>query len=132
MWAKDPMERPQTPAELQEAIEKVIAGLTGQPITTRIGRSLSTGAGGQSGSELTFIPDRSASSGQAHSAGSPPIHSPGGMVRPGQSDSYWQVGVGAILTERYRIITEIREGIGGRLYLAKDEGATGRQPAAVA
>ncbi|HYZ74682.1 MAG TPA: SUMF1/EgtB/PvdO family nonheme iron enzyme, partial [Chthoniobacterales bacterium] len=38
----------------------------------------------------------------------------------------------AILAERYRIITEIREGIGGRLYLAKDERAIGRQPAAVA
>lgn len=140
MLAKDPMERPQTPAELQEAIEKVIAGLTGQPITTRIGRSLSTGATVQSGAELTFIPDRSAISGQAHSAGSgqahaggsPPIHSPGEMVPPRQSDSYWQVGVGAILAGRYRIITEIREGIGGRLYLAKDERATGRQPAAVA
>ena len=53
-------------------------------------------------------------------------------MRPGQSDSYWQVGVGAVLAERYRIITEIREGIGGRLYLAKDDSATGRQPAAVA
>src|ERR1700747_1544706 len=133
MLAKDPMERPQTPAELQEAIEKVIAGLTGQPVTTRIGRSsLSTSSATQSGSELTFIPDRSASSGQAHSGAPPPIHSPGEMVPPRQSDSYWQVGVGAILAERYRIITEIREGIGGRLYLAKDERATGRQPAAVA
>jgi serine/threonine protein kinase len=132
MLAKDPMERPQTPAELQEAIEKVIAGLTGQPVATRIGRTLSPSSPIQSGSELTFTPHRSASSGQAHSAGSPPIHSPGEVVRPRQSDSYWQVGVGAILAERYRIITEIREGIGGRLYLAKDERATGRQPAAVA
>src|ERR1700751_5799085 len=132
MLAKDPMERPQTPAELQEAIEKVIAGLTGQPVTTRIGRPLSPSSPIQSGSELTFIPHRSASSGQAHSVGSPPIHSPGEVVRPRQSDSYWQVGFGAILAERYRIITEIREGIGGRLYLAKDERATVRQPAAVA
>jgi serine/threonine protein kinase/formylglycine-generating enzyme required for sulfatase activity len=132
MLAKDPIERPQTPAELQEAIEKVIAGLTGQPVTTRIGRSLSPGTAIQSGSELTFIPDRSAGSGQAHSGGSSPIHSPGEVVRPRQSESYSQVGVGVVLAERYRIITEIREGIGGRLYLAKDERATGRQPAAVA
>jgi len=140
MLAKDPIERPQTPAELQEAIEKVIAGLTGQPVTTRIGRSLSTGTAVQSASELTFIPDRSASSGQAcsagsgqaHSGGAPAIHSPREAARPGQSNSYWQVGVGAVLAERYRIITEIREGIGGRLCLAKDERATGRQPAAVA
>jgi serine/threonine protein kinase/formylglycine-generating enzyme required for sulfatase activity len=132
MLAKDPMERPQTPAELQEAIEKVIAGLTGQPVTTRIVRSLSTSTAMRSGSELTFIPAHSAGSGQARSGGSPQIHSPGEVVRPNQADRYWQVGVGAVLAERYRIVTEIREGIGGRLYLAKDEKATGRQPAAVA
>ena len=148
MLAKDPIERPQTPAELQETIEKVVAGLTGQPVTTRIGRSHSTSAGIQSGSELTFIPDRPAGSEQAHSAGSgqaraagseqaraggsPQIQPRGEAFRPSRSESYSQVGVGAILAERYRIITEIREGIGGRIYLAKDERATGRQPAAVA
>jgi serine/threonine protein kinase len=132
MLAKDPMERPQTPAELQEAIEKAIAGLTGQPVTTRIGRSLATGTAIQSGSELTLIPDRSAGSGRARSAASPQAQPAGEGVRPSQSDSYWQVGVGAVLAERYRIVTEIREGIGGRLYLAKDERATGRQPAGVA
>jgi serine/threonine protein kinase len=132
MLAKDPMERPQTPAELQEAIEKVIAGLTGQPVTTRIGRSLATGTAIQSGSELTFIPDRAAGSGQARSATSPKGQPAGEGIRPSQYDNYWTVGVGAVLAERYRIITEIREGIGGRLYLAKDERATGRQPAAVA
>jgi serine/threonine protein kinase len=133
MLAKDPMERPQTPAELQEAIEKVIAGLTGQPVTTRIGRSISAGTAIQSGSELTFIPNRSASSGQPHSTGSGQAHAAGSLpVRPSQSHSYWQVGVGAVLAERYRVVTEIREGIGGRLCLAKDERATGRQPAAVA
>jgi serine/threonine protein kinase len=132
MLAKDPIERPQTPAELQEAIEKVIGGLTGQPVTTRIGRSLATGTVIQSGSELTFIPDRSADSGQGRSGASPPGQSGGEGVRSNQSDSYLQVGVGAILAERYRIVTEIREGIGGRLYVAKDEKASGRQPAAVA
>jgi serine/threonine protein kinase len=132
MLAKDPIERPQTPAELQEAIEKVIAGLTGQPVTTRIGRPISTGTAIQSGSDLTFIPNRSTSSGQAHSGASPQDQRVGDGVRPDQSDSYWRVGVGAILAERYRITTEIREGIGGRLYVAKDERATGRQPAAVA
>ncbi|MBV8483365.1 MAG: SUMF1/EgtB/PvdO family nonheme iron enzyme, partial [Verrucomicrobia bacterium] len=74
----------------------------------------------------------SAGSGQAHSGGSPRVQPPGEAIRPRQTGSYWQVGVGAVLEERYRIVTEIREGIGGRLYLAKDERATGRQPAAVA
>jgi serine/threonine protein kinase len=68
MLAKDPVERPQTPAELQEAVEKVITGLTGQPVATRIGRSLSTGSRIQPDSERTFIPAEPA--GQAHSAGS--------------------------------------------------------------
>jgi serine/threonine protein kinase len=143
MLAKDLNERPQTPAELQEAIEKVIAGLSGEPVTTRVGQSLST----SSGSQLTFVPDRPAGSGQARSAGSGQAHSVGSgqassprvqpgtpreLVRPGQSDEYFQVGTGSVLAERYRIITEIREGIGGRVYLAKDEKATGRQPVGVA
>jgi serine/threonine protein kinase len=139
MLAKDLIERPQTPAELQEAIEKVLAGLTGQPVATRIGRSLSTSARTQSISELTFIPDRSAGSGQARSAGSgqagsPQVQfgSPEAVVRPRQSDCYWQVSVGAVLAERYRVIREIREGIGGRVFLGRDEKVTGRQPAGVA
>ena len=139
MLAKDPIERPQTPAELQEAMEKVIGGITGQPVTTRIGRILSTSSAIRSGSELTFIPDHSAGSGQAHSASSgqvePPqarFGTPKEVAHPSRSDGYWQVGAGTVLAERYRIITEIREGIGGRVYLAKDERATGRQPVGVA
>jgi serine/threonine protein kinase len=137
MLAKDPNERPQTPAELQEAIEKVIAVLTGQSVTTRVGRSLPTNSSSQS--ELTFVPDRSAGSGQARASGSgqpsAPRVQPGplrGGVRPNQSHEYRQVGVGQLLAERYRIVTEIREGIGGRIYMAKDEKATARQPSGVA
>ena len=130
MLAKDPIERPQTPAELQEAIEKVIAGLTGQPVSTRIGRILSTSSAIRSGSELTFIPD-SASSGQVESPQAR-LGTPKEVARPSQSGGYWQVGVGTVLADRYRIITEIREGIGGRVYLAKDERASGRQPTGVA
>ena len=52
-------------------------------------------------------------------------------MTPNQSEGYWQVSVGAVLAERYRVIAEIREGIGGRVFLAKDEKATGRQPAGV-
>jgi serine/threonine protein kinase len=133
MLAKDPSERPQTPAELQEVIEQVIAVLTNPPTAATTSQVRSTSSGLQPASQLTFVPDRSASSGPAHSEGS-------GQGRPGtsklaitpsQSDSYWQVGLGAVLAERYRIIAEIREGIGGRVFLAKDEKATGRQPAGV-
>jgi serine/threonine protein kinase len=131
MLAKDPIERPQTPDELQEAVEKVIAALPGQPAATRIGRSLSTSSRIQSASELTFIPADSAGSGQA---GSPQVQfgSPEAAVRPGQSDGYRKVSVGAVLAERYLVIKEIREGIGGRVFLAKDEKVTGRQPVGVA
>src|SRR6202022_3311462 len=77
---------------------------------------------------------------QAHSASSGQGRSPAsGQVRPGtskamtpsQSEGYWQIGIGAVLAERYRVVAEIREGIGGRVFLAKDEKATGRQPAGV-
>jgi serine/threonine protein kinase len=140
MLAKDPDERPQTPAELQEAIELVISVLTNPPTAGTTSQSRSTSSGLQPASDLTFVPDRSASSGQAHSAGSGQARSPAsGQVRPGtskamtpsQSEGYWQVGIGAVLAERYRVIAEIREGIGGRVFLAKDEKATGRQPAGV-
>ena len=140
MLAKDPDERPQTPAELQEAIEQVISVLTSPPTAGTTSVSPSASSGLQRASELTFVPDRSASSGQAHSAGSGQARSPAsGQVRPGtskamtpsQSEGYWQVGIGAVLAERYRVTAEIREGIGGRIFLAKDEKATGRQPAGV-
>jgi len=132
MLAKDPNERPQTPAELQEAIDQVISLLTNPPTAGTTSQVHSTSSGLQPASELTFVPDRSASSGQARSPAS-------GQVRPGtskamtpsQSEGYWQVGIGAVLAERYRVIAEIREGIGGRIFLAKDEKATGRQPAGV-
>jgi serine/threonine protein kinase len=114
MLAKDPNERPQTPAELQEAIELVISVLTNPPTagttsespSTSSGQGRSTSSGLQPASELTFVPDRSASSGQAHSAGSGQAHSASsgqarppasGQVRPGtskamtpsQSEGYW-------------------------------------------
>ena len=132
MLAKDPIDRPQTPAELQELIEQAIGGLTRLLTADTISQGHSTSSGQPSASELTYVPAHSAGSGQAHSAGS-------GQLRPGtskamtpsQSEDYWQADVGALLGERYRIIAEIREGIGGRLFLAKDEKATGRQPSGV-
>ena len=144
MLAKNPNERPQTPSELHEMIEQVIAVLTPPPTGGGTSRSTSSGqvrttSELQPASELTFVPEHSAGSGQARSAGSGQARSPGSgqaegskaAIAPGQSDSYWQIGVGAFLAERYRVIAEIREGIGGRVLLAKDEKATGRQPSGV-
>jgi serine/threonine protein kinase len=129
MLAKDPAERPQTPSELQEAIEKIMAGLTnqsalpeGQARSTGSGQARPTSASRPSPSELTLVPPHSPGSGRVQT----------GAPRPSQSDSYSQVGVGSFLAERYRIREEIREGIGGRVFLVKDEKATGRQPGHVA
>jgi TPR repeat protein/serine/threonine protein kinase len=110
MLRKDRNERFQTPVELQEAVEAVAAELA---------------------SEFGAVPERLAAdvgktwwAARATSAMERQAE-PVLLTAPASSsfDRYLTVEVGALAADRYRLVSEEREGNGGRLFHAKDERA---------
>jgi serine/threonine protein kinase len=110
MLRKDRDERFQTPVELQEAVEAVAAKLAldfgGIPerLAAEVGK--------------TRFDDKAE---PAMGQGEPVL-----LTAPASSlfDMYLTVEVGALAVDRYRLVSEEREGNGGRLFHAKDERAT--------
>jgi serine/threonine protein kinase len=109
MLRKDRDERFQTPVELQEAVEEVAAklasefGAVPELLAAEVGK--------------TRLGDKAEPTGQAE---------PVLLTAPASSlfDMYLTVEVGAMAADRYRLVSEEREGNGGRFFHAKDERAT--------
>jgi serine/threonine protein kinase len=119
MLAKSREDRPQNPRELQQEIDAVIAKLAAE-----------------------FSP----LSGQAAPEAAPPV-APEAALPPGDNlelatllpavaspsfDGYFGIQIGSLVSDRYRLIEEEREGTGGRLFRATDEEAVSDTTAEVA
>ena len=115
MLAKSPNDRPQSPRELQEAIQKLEAQLA----------SDSAKLPEEASAKLSDVPDqglgtvRPVESGE-EAATSPPL------------DAYLGVGAGVRLEDRYWLVEEQMEGNGGRLFQAHDEKAAEGRSAQIA
>ena len=118
MLAKDPKDRFQTPAELQEGIEQATAKLSIEfnSVTEGIVASATPSAG-----ELSPGQGRK----DALEVMAPTLASP-------LFDTYLAANVGDLLVDRYRILNEEHEGNGGRLFLARDDRAPPNHPSQVA
>ena len=118
MLRKDRNERFQTPDELQEAVEAAAAKLA---------------------SEFGAVPERLAAEvgkAQLDDQAEPAVErqaEPVLLTAPASPlfDMYLAVDVGALAANRYRLVSEEREGNGGRLFHAKDERAAAGQPSEV-
>jgi uncharacterized protein len=118
MLRKDRNERFQTPDELQEAVEAAAATLA---------------------SEFGAVPERlEAEAGKTpwEAQAEPAMErqaEPVLLTAPASPlfDMYLAVEAGALAAKRYRLVSEEREGNGGRLFHAKDERATAGQPSEV-
>ena len=110
MLRKDREERFQTPDELQEAVEAAAAKMA---------------------SELGAVPERLAA--EVGKASLDDQCEPVLLTAPASPlfDMYLAVEVGALAANRYRLVSEEREGNGGRLFHAKDEKAKAGQPSEV-
>ena len=110
MLRKNRDERFQTPVELQEAVEAVAAKLTSE--FGAVPELLATEGG------KTRLDDKA---GPAMGQAEPVL-----LTAPASSlfDMYLTVEIGALAADRYRLVSEEREGNGGRLFHAKDERAT--------
>jgi uncharacterized protein len=114
MLRKDRDERFQTPNELQDAVEAAAAKLA---------------------SEFGAMPERLAAevgTAQLDDQAEPAMErqaEPVLLTAPASHlfDMYLAVEVGALAANRYRLVSEEREGNGGRLFHAKDESATAGQ-----
>ena len=113
MLAKRPDDRFQTPEELQAALEAAADNLA---------------------SEFGAVPERLPSEVPATPLGDeaePALElDPVILATPVSAlfDSYLAVEVGALAAKRYRLVSEEREGSGGRFFHAKDEKAVGGRP----
>jgi uncharacterized protein len=118
MLRKNRDQRFQTPGELQETIEAVAAKLTSEPAA---------------------VPERPATEvrrAQLDGQAEPALErqaEPVLLTAPASPlfDMYLAVEVGALVANRYRLVSEEREGNGGRLFHAIDERATAGQPSEV-
>jgi len=118
MLRKDRDERFQTPDELQEAVEAAAAklaaefGAVPERLAAEVGKAQLDGQAEPS-------MERQAEPVLLTSPASPSL------------DMYLAVEVGALAANRYRLVSEEREGNGGRLFHAKDERATAGRPSEV-
>jgi serine/threonine protein kinase/tetratricopeptide (TPR) repeat protein len=106
LLAKDPAERPQTPAELEDRVEEIL-------------RSLPADSGIQPsgiGSADTPVPASESDLGMQTLIGSPVL------------SSYLAPAAGQTRQERFHLVAEQREGVSGRLFRAReDRGGTTRE-----
>jgi serine/threonine protein kinase len=117
MLEKKPEDRYQTPEALQDAVESSSKRLSEQ---------------------FADVPDRILPQPPRDGNAPPPVN--GGAAEPvalrtfggPRLDAYLGVEIGALLTGRYRLLAEEREGNGGRLFRARDEQASPGQPREVA
>jgi serine/threonine protein kinase/tetratricopeptide (TPR) repeat protein len=100
LLAKDPAERPQTPAELEDRIEELLRGI---PTDSSVPSSDTT-------RQTTLTPAPSADLGTQSLFGSPAL------------SSYLGPAVGQTEQERFHLIEELREGVSGRLFRAREDG----------
>jgi uncharacterized protein len=118
MLRKDREERFQTPDELQEAVEAAAAqlasesGVVSERLAAEVGK-----------------PESDDQAGPAMERQVEPVL----LTAPASPlfDMYLAVEIGALAANRYRLVSEEREGNGGRLFHAKDERATAGQPSEV-
>jgi serine/threonine protein kinase len=119
MLAKSREDRPQNPRELQQEIEAVVAKLAAEfsPLPGQMAPkaappvALEAGLLADNNLELaTLLP----------AVASPPF------------DHYFGIQIGSLVSDRYRLIEEEREGTGGRLFRATDERAVSDTTAEVA
>jgi serine/threonine protein kinase len=118
MLAKSPDDRFQTPEELQTAVEAAADELASDfsTVTDRLWRGFATTPSGKE--------DDPVMKDQAE---------PVLLTTPGSArfDNYLAIEVGALAADRYRLVSEEREGSGGRFFRAKDEKAIAGQPTEV-
>jgi predicted Ser/Thr protein kinase len=122
MLAKNPDDRFQTPQELQDAVEKVSTGLAYEfgTVPERIAA--------EADPEKDKSPQDGESERESPVAAEPVLLAT--LASP-LFDSYLGVQIGSELEGRYRLVEEEQEGNGGRLFLARDEKASGGQSAEV-
>jgi len=113
MLEKNPDARFQTPQELQDAVEA-----TAKQLATEF-QTVPEGIVAQDLSEP-------ATDGAAVESNGPAVQ-PVSVVDVGSPgfERYFEIEVGAVLGNRYQLLEEAREGIGGRLFRAKDQDAKG-------
>ena len=118
MLEKSPNDRFQTPAELQEAIEAAATRLSAEfgAVPERIITEPATG-------EKEALPGEKQKE-DLEPIARAPLASP-------LFDNYLAVQTGTLLADRYRLMSEEREGNGGRLFRATDEQNTSNQPSEV-
>jgi serine/threonine protein kinase/tetratricopeptide (TPR) repeat protein len=99
LLAKDPVERPQTPAELEDRVEELL-------------RSLPADSGVQSSeiaSATTPVPASGTDLGMQTLIGSPVL------------SSYLAPAAGQTREQRFHLVEELREGVSGRLFRARED-----------
>lgn len=101
LLAKDPAERPQTPAELEDRVEEILRTL---PADSGIQPS-------EIGSANTPLPASESDLGMQTLIGSPVL------------SSYLAPAAGQTREERFHLIEELREGVSGRLFRAREDRA---------
>ncbi|MBV8278436.1 MAG: protein kinase, partial [Verrucomicrobia bacterium] len=111
MMEKSPDARFQTPQELQEAVEGAAKQLATEfeTVPERIPKPELSQSEVESEVALAKEPDVQ------------PIPAPGALS-PG-FERYFEIETGSVLGGRYRLLEEVREGIGGRLFRVRDQDA---------
>ena len=117
MLEKKPEDRYQTPEELQEAIENTSRQLSEQfgSVSDRI--------------SLPRLSDADPTAPNDEEGIEPVVL---GTVGSSKLDTYLRVEAGALLSNRYQLLSEEREGNAGRLFLARDDHAGPGDPSKVA
>jgi serine/threonine protein kinase len=115
MLAKIPEDRFQTPEELQEAVETAAARLSSEfgAVLERI--------------SVVAMPDESEPLSGAKSEGAAEPLMLATLASP-LFESYLAIEVGGLMNGRYRLVSEEREGNGGRFFRTNDEQAAAGQP----